>query len=1495
MSSPKHVGRTGSRWLRTAAAGGLARHRHRSVLRFLRTAGCRAPGSGPHPSSEPRGARLSRPSEAPTVSDRPVNRAPRPGRLRGSLTLALAICRHFVAPGDRQHHAAALLLFLAALALAAPAAAQITEVPGAPQNVTATGGDGVVLLEWDEPPRRLGTYQFRHALGSSVPESTSWLPAEWSGTSGYRWERVTGLTNGEAYAFEMRTKVGRNTSPTVSVTATPTAISCLAPNLTGRRQVWTGSVTMGSKHWVGLFIFPGAHLSDGALSDVSIEVGKDNYEITAATTLWFKRADSERTGQHWFGISRNSPLPDEEESRLVLHVCDLSLSFRAARTYIDKVLYTWTAAGLDWRLMDSRTLYLSVPDDTAPNTAPAFANTSETRSLDESVGDAVTAEDAVVDLGAPLAATDADDDILTYSLEGADSASFAIDAATGQLRSRAGVRYDHEAQSSYALTVTADDGNDGTASVDVTVEVTDVDEPPLAPAAPTVGPAPGSMTGLTVVWTAPSNTGRPEISSYDVRYRRGTSGDWTDGPQGHAGMSAMIAGLGESAPYEVQVRAVNAEGEGEWSEPGTGRTGLAAGALRVVGGETANEGRLELYHGGQWGTVCDDYWGDEEADVACRALGYEDGSVDNATQFTRAFFGAGTGPILLDNVRCTGDETSLLACRHRGIGVNNCRHSEDVGVRCVASDPGPSVPVVPVVSVRDAQGDEGGTLAFVVVLSSAAAVTVTVEYATSDGTAVADADYEAVSGTLVFGPGETQKTVAVSVLADTHSEAAETLTLTLAGPVGGTLGEAQATGTIAANVHGVPLTATLTHMPDEDEDDVLGEHKGSGTFEVRLAFNTEPELSYKTVRDTMFDVTGGTITGARRVTRRKNQHFDIVVKPSGNDAVTFSLHSPLPACGETGSVCTEAGRMVEGPVSATVLGPVAISVADATVREEEGATLAFAVTLDREREADVTVDYATSNGTATAGEDYVAQSGDLTFAAGETAKTIEIEVLDDVHDEGTETMTLTLLNPSGARIADATATGSIENSDPMPRAWMVRFGRTVGSQVVDALTARLEGGQGSHLTVAGIPLMGTTAKEPEAQDDDPFALPEWATSSAREAESHTISLDDLLLRSTFHLRSGGEEGAGPAFTTWGRVATGGFEADVDDVTMDGDVTTGMIGFDAEWERLLAGIMLSQSTGDGSYRLDPAKGTDGGTVESDLTGVYPYARIDLNERVSAWGLAGAGSGTITLKRDAGKAMKTDLSMRMGALGVKGQVLDGSGPSRIGLNVKSDAMWVGTKSECTNDMVATEGDVTRVRLIVQGERVFVAGNGATFTPSAEVGLRHDGGDAETGSGVEVGGGLSYIAGPLTIEGQVRMLVAHEESGYEEWGASGAIRMTPSASGRGLTLSIAPAWGRTGSATERLWSAHDARGLGADTEFEAAGQLAMDAGYGVGLPGNRGVLTPYAGMTLGDAGNRTVRTGTRWQFNPDTVVSVEATRQASDASEGANEVRLRAALRF
>ena len=114
-----------------------------------------------------------------------------------------------------------------------------------------------------------------------------------------------------------------------------------------------------------------------------------------------------------------------------------------------------------------------------------------------------------------------------------------------------------------------------------------------------------------------------------------------------------------------------------------------------------------------------------------------------------------------------------------------------------------------------------------------------------------------------------------------------------------------------------------------------------------------------------------------------------------------------------------------------IAGPPGLSVADAEVNENAGTPLAFAVTLDRAASGAVTVDYATSDETATAAADYTAVSGTLTFAARETAKTVTVAVLDDSHDEGQETLSLTLSNPSGAYLEDATATGTISNSDPM--------------------------------------------------------------------------------------------------------------------------------------------------------------------------------------------------------------------------------------------------------------------------------------------------------------------------------------------------------------------------------------------------------------------------------------------------------------------------------
>ena len=97
--------------------------------------------------------------------------------------------------------------------------------------------------------------------------------------------------------------------------------------------------------------------------------------------------------------------------------------------------------------------------------------------------------------------------------------------------------------------------------------------------------------------------------------------------------------------------------------------------IRLVGGRGPYEGRVEVYYG-QWGTVCNDYFDINDANVVCRELGYP-----GAVRY-RSYFGQGSGPIWLDNLACTGTETSLYNCSHNGVGNHDCEHYEDVGVVC---------------------------------------------------------------------------------------------------------------------------------------------------------------------------------------------------------------------------------------------------------------------------------------------------------------------------------------------------------------------------------------------------------------------------------------------------------------------------------------------------------------------------------------------------------------------------------------------------------------------------------------------------------------------------------------------------------------------------------------------------------------------------------------------------------------------------------------------
>ena len=945
------------------------------------------------------------------------------------------------------------------------------------------------------------------------------------------------------------------------------------------------------------------------------------------------------------------------------------------------------------------------------------------------------------------------------------------------------------------------------------------------------------------------------------------------------------------------------------------------GTLRLVNGSTPNEGRLEMYYANEWGTICDDYWTDDEADVACKALGYERGAVDNGGRFLGGYFGfAERGvPIWLDNVNCEGDETNLLDCPRAsqrgsipGVGVHNCSlwHTEDVGVRCNA-DPLPPLPprVTGAPEVGGPPGSDGlydahETVEVAVVFDEV----VTVD--TSGGTpSIAilpagrlsrDAGYVRGSGTtrLVFEYTLTDDDVWHALLPVSY-EVMGVLPNTLRLNGGSIRSEAGAVDADLAHA-GVDVEPAEIPVLKPTKRVTVGlrdfplEHDGSTVFEFQIVFSEEVEISRRTVRRFLIDVTGGTIPNVFRLEKGSNIGWRVKVMPSSTEDIRLYFNSTT-SCQATGAVCTSDGRMLESNFEVTINGPAALSVSDARVEEGPGAALSFEVVMSRSRDEEVRVDYATRDGSALAGDDYVADSGTLVFAPGETSKTVEIEVLDDEHNEGVETFALELSNAQGARIADGTATGTIENSDAMPKAWLARFGRTVGAQIVDVVGSRLERrGRNDHVTVGGARLGGSVPTESLEVTGDSGSDPWWIERDG----ARSLGPRELLTRSAFHLSEGGDEGA-PTVSAWGRFATDGFDSRVEDLRLRGSVTTGLLGADVEHGDVLAGAALGLTRGEGSYRRG-AGDRDSWTVRSDLTTVSPYVRYEASERIALWGLAGIGSGELTLRSDeqGRRSIRTGMSTRLGAVGATASLATPSMPDGTALDLKADALFVRTESDAVQsgdagNLLAASGGASRLRLVLEGARTLDLGEDRTVVPALALGIRHDGGDAETGTGMEAGVSVQYAdpAWGLTVDGRLRMLLAHEDSGYREWGASGSVRVDPGVSGRGFSLTIAPEWGNASDGVDRLWDADLAPSLARADGFEARSRLETEIGYGVGLAGNRGVLTPYAGLSIGRGDSGSLRAGARWKLADDVSLDVEGAHH----EDRGQALTLRAALRF
>ncbi|MCY4374142.1 MAG: fibronectin type III domain-containing protein, partial [Spirochaetaceae bacterium] len=452
----------------------------------------------------------------------------------------------------------------------------------------------------------------------------------------------------------------------------------------------------------------------------------------------------------------------------------------------------------------------------------------------------------------------------------------------------------------------------------------------------------------------------------------------------------------------------------------------------------------------------------------------------------------------------------------------------------------------------DAPGTEGGSLDFAVRLNRASDRTVTVDWATDDGTAVASEDYTAGSGTVTFTPRETAKTVAVALLADDVVEGDETLTLRITGTDGALLANAGATGTVTDATPPPPgaLTATFVGMP--------AEHNGKKLFGFEIRFSEEFRgLRLTALKAGALQVAGGRLVDAKRTVRGQNRSVTVRVRPASFEDVTITLAATTDCTAAT-AICTADGRKLAKTATGTVLGPALLSVADARATEGVDPAGEFAVTLSRAASDTVTVDYATADGTATAGADYTAMSGTLTFAAGETAKTVAVPVLDDAHDEGEETFRFRLSNAQGAVIADREAVGTIVNEDRMPRAWLARFGRTAWEHTLDAVQHRLDGAgnAATRAAVAGREMRAATA-DPGADDARQLAsLAAWIDGS--EERQRTVSVPELLAGSAFQVAASADE-AGGGLNVWGQGAYGRFEGRDGDLSVDGEGARAALG------------------------------------------------------------------------------------------------------------------------------------------------------------------------------------------------------------------------------------------------------------------------------------------------------------------------------------------------
>lgn len=829
----------------------------------------------------------------------------------------------------------------------------------------------------------------------------------------------------------------------------------------------------------------------------------------------------------------------------------------------------------------------------------------------------------------------------------------------------------------------------------------------------------------------------------------------------------------------------------------------------------------------------------------------------------------------------------------------------------IVDDDGP-----PRLRIADTQAQEDeGRLTFEVALTNPSAHPATVEWATSAGTATPGPgrDYTEASGTLSFKPGQTAGAVEVAVRDDRVHEGDETVFVTLSAPVNATLEreEDTATGTIIDNDR-PPRIRILDAAAREDG--------GEMAFEIRLEGRSAHAVSVE------WTSSAGTATPGKDYVEASGRlsfppaatngkiHVPLIDDATHEPDETFTLTLSRPTNGRIdGRAVSATGTILDDDDA-----PVPAMTIDDAAGVESGGAILFTASLDRPGARPATARWRTEASAATPGKDYVEASGTVTIEAGETSAAVPVDVIDDLLHEDTETFRVVLFDPVNATLDAPEAIGAIRDDDglELAEAWLARFARTAAGHALEAVEDRIRRGtaRSSHVTLAGRRL-DLSPREAPTERLEPAGLAgsgsELPGGRARGETPGTPAADLawILARSSFQFsggardgdRAGAEQVRGYGWSIWGRGAATSFGGGASGVSVDGDAAAGTVGLDFQRGRVLFGIAASHSFGEGVVVWHGLAGGNPRTqeMESPLTTGLPYLRVALNERTSLWGTLGHGKGSMTLSQAGLGSVETDIEMDMGALGLRRDVRRSAAECRcFDLALKADAMLLNASADESVALPALSRHVSRVRLMMEGSRIATFDSGATLRPSAELGLRYDDGDAETGGGVELGAGLSFAHPPRGVSMQVegRSLLTHESGELAEWGLSGALRVDPGRSNRGLSFALRSSWGNANGGAGRLWERRqDASALGyrqARTRTAAE----VDVGYGLTPFGDRARLMPYVGARLFDRSRRAWRLGASLRLSASFDLDLEGARTETPEPMHADLVlQLRGAWRW